>query len=84
MTQRLIVVIASLLFTLSAFAIDTGKAFDTPSLVEVWRTAPYLHDGRAATIEDVLKKHNKDDKHGSTSNLTDQQIKNLAAYVLSL
>jgi len=32
MTQRLIVVIASLLFTLSAFAIDTGKAFDDPEM----------------------------------------------------
>ncbi len=64
--------------------LDTGKSFDTPTLVEAWRTAPYLHDGRGATIEDVLKKHNKDDKHGSTSGLTDQQIKDLAAYVLSL
>ena len=32
MSQRLIVVIASLLFTLSAFAIDTGKAFDDPEM----------------------------------------------------
>ena len=24
--------------------------FDTPTLVEVWRTAPYLHDGSAATM----------------------------------
>lgn len=32
MTQRLIVVIVSLLFTLSAFAIDTGKAFDDPEM----------------------------------------------------
>jgi len=29
---------------------EAGKTFDTPTLVEVWRTAPYLHDGRAATI----------------------------------
>jgi cytochrome c-type biogenesis protein CcmH len=32
MTQRLIVVFASLLFTVSAFAIDTGKAFDDPEM----------------------------------------------------
>lgn len=32
MTQRLIVVIASLVFTISAFAIDSGKAFDDPEM----------------------------------------------------
>jgi cytochrome c peroxidase len=64
--------------------VDQGKAFDTPSLVECWRTAPYLHDGRAATIEEVLIRFNKDDSHGRTSELTDQQIKDLATYVLCL
>jgi YVTN family beta-propeller protein len=29
---------------------DVETQFDTPTLVEVWRTAPYLHDGRARTI----------------------------------
>ncbi|MHC4433230.1 MAG: c-type cytochrome, partial [Planctomycetota bacterium] len=64
--------------------LDEGKSFDTPTLIEVWRTAPYLYDGRAATIEDMLKKRNVDDKHGLTSNLTDRQIKDLAEFVLSL
>ena len=27
-----------------------GDQFDTPSLIECWRTAPYLHDGSAASI----------------------------------
>ncbi len=64
--------------------LDVGKSFDTPTLIEAWRTAPYLYDGRAATIEDMLKKHNVDDKHGQTSNLTDRQAKDLAEFVLSL
>jgi YVTN family beta-propeller protein len=64
--------------------LDEGESFDTPTLIEVWRTAPYLYDGRAATIEDMLKKHNLDDKHGSTSDLTDRQIKDLAEFTLSL
>ena len=64
--------------------LDEGQSFDTPTLIEAWRTGPYLYDGRAATIEDMLKKHNLDDKHGQTSDLTDKQIKNLAAFVLSL
>jgi cytochrome c-type biogenesis protein CcmH len=32
MTQRLIVVFASLMFTMAAFAIDTGKAFEDPEM----------------------------------------------------
>ena len=32
MTQRLLIVVASLLFTISVFAIDTGKAFDDPEM----------------------------------------------------
>ena len=59
------------------------KEFDTPTLVEIWRTGAYLLDGRAATITDVLKKHNPKDKHGTTSKLSDQQIADLAEYVLS-
>ena len=58
--------------------------FDTPTLVETWRTAPYLHDGSAATIRDVLTTCNPHDKHGKTSHLTPQQLEDLAAYVLSL
>jgi len=63
---------------------EAGQAFDTPSLVETWRTSPYLHDGRAETIVDVLRKYNFDDEHGHTSDLTDEQIADLAEYVLSL
>jgi YVTN family beta-propeller protein len=58
--------------------------FDTPTLVEIWRTAPYLHDGSAATIMDVLTTSNKEDKHGKTSHLTQEQLKDLADYILSL
>ncbi|MFQ6035164.1 MAG: beta-propeller fold lactonase family protein [Sedimentisphaerales bacterium] len=64
--------------------LDKGRQFDTPTLVEVWRTAPYLYDGRAATIKEVLTMYNKDDKHGLTSNLTERQINDLAEFILSL
>ncbi|WP_372845706.1 Calx-beta domain-containing protein [Pontiella sp.] len=56
------------------------RPFDTPSLLEVWRTAPYLHDGRAQTINDVLEVFS----HGSTSGLTDDEIADLVEYVNSL
>ncbi len=61
-----------------------GATFDTPTLVELWRTAPYLHDGAARTLRDVLMRRNSRDRHGTTSHLTDEQIDELAAYVLSL
>ncbi|NQV34410.1 MAG: c-type cytochrome [Phycisphaeraceae bacterium] len=72
------------------FPVGTGKgreadtAFDTPSLIEAWRTAPYLHDGRAATLKEVLTIYNPDDKHGHTSGLSDQDIDDLEAFLLCL
>ncbi|MEJ8850274.1 PA14 domain-containing protein [Variovorax rhizosphaerae] len=30
---------------------------DTPTLRDVWATAPYLHDGSAATVEDAVRAH---------------------------
>jgi hypothetical protein len=58
--------------------------YDTPALTETYRTAPYLHDGRARTIRDVLTIHNEKDEHGITSELTEQEINDLETYILSL
>jgi YVTN family beta-propeller protein len=58
--------------------------FYTPTLIEVWRTAPYLHDGSAATIRDVLTTCNSQRRHGETSKLSAQELEDLCAYVLSL
>ena len=63
---------------------DMDKAFDTPTLVEVWRTAPYLYDGRAADMEEVLTRHNPKDLHGHTKNLSPKELTDLTEYVLSL
>jgi DNA-binding beta-propeller fold protein YncE len=63
---------------------ERNAEFDTPTLIEVWRTAPYLHDGSAATMEDVLTKANRGDMHGKTSKLTPAQIADLAEYIRSL
>lgn len=61
-----------------------GFMFDTPTLNEVWRTAPYLYDGRAKTMREVLTIFNKDDKHGKTSNLNEKELQALEEYILSL
>ncbi len=69
--------------TRSAF--DQGATdFDTPTLVELWRTAPYLHDGSAATLREVLTSKNQQDRHGKTSHLTSQQLDDLIEFLLSL
>jgi len=60
------------------------RQFATPPLTEVWRTAPYLYDGRAESIREVLTTYNRGDTHGKTSDLSDQDINDLAAYILSL
>lgn len=61
-----------------------GTAFDTPTLIECWRTAPYLHDGSAGTMHELLTARNHNDEHGRTSNLTMQELEDLAAYLMSL
>jgi YVTN family beta-propeller protein len=61
-----------------------GPAFDTPSLIGVYRSAPYLHDGRAESLRDVLTTHNPDDRHGRTSHLTPAQLNDLVEFLKSL
>jgi YVTN family beta-propeller protein len=58
--------------------------YDTPTLREVWRTAPYLLDGRAFNIQQVLREHNADNMHGVSQGLSNKEIDDLTEYVLSL
>jgi cytochrome c peroxidase len=63
---------------------EKNMKWDTPTLREVWRTAPYLYDGRAATLEEVVGKFNPGDKHGHTSQLSEEERRDLVEYVRSL
>lgn len=58
--------------------------FDTPTLVELWRTAPYLHHGKAATLREVFTRFNDGDRHGATSHLSDSDLDALISYLESL
>ena len=58
---------------------DAGREFDTPTLREVWRTPPYLYDGRAATMREALQIKTKGCK-----NLSQNDLDDLVEYVLSL
>jgi len=64
--------------------LDRKDAFDTPTLIEIWRTAPYLHNGSAPTLRELLIDRNKKDTHGSTSKLKPEEIDALIEYLLSL
>lgn len=61
-----------------------GPTFDTPTLLGVYRTAPYLHHGTAATLEELLTVRNPDDRHGKTSTLTTQEIADLVEFIKAL
>jgi len=58
--------------------------YDTPTLLGVYRSSPYLHDGRAKTLLDVLTTANPKDQHGKTSHLSREQLAELVAFLKSL
>ena len=60
--------------------VEFDAGWDTPTLREVWRTAPYLFDGRAATMEEVFTVY----KHGIEGKISKKDAEALAEYVNSL
>lgn len=64
--------------------IDRREKFITSTLIECWRTAPYLHDGRYTTIGDLLQKGLHGEVLVDLSKLTDQETKDLIEFVKSL
>jgi YVTN family beta-propeller protein len=60
------------------------EEFDTPTLIETWRTAPYLHNGRAADLTSMFTEHNYADLHGETSSLSPLEVEELSEYVKSI
>ena len=58
--------------------------FDTPTLLGLWDTAPYLHDGSAKNLQSIFTGRNSRGLHGRTSNLSRSQINQLADFLLQL
>ncbi len=53
---------------------------NTPTLLGIFASAPYLHDGSIETLrERVLR--NPGDRHGTTSSLTAQEVDDLVAFL---
>jgi len=63
---------------------ERDREFATPILIECWRTAPYMYDGRAVSMKEVVTTDNKNNKHGNTKDLTPQEVDDLVSYVNSL
>ncbi len=61
-----------------------GPAYDTPTLLGIYRTPPYLHHGKAKTLRDVLTTYNKGDRHGKTSQLAAAEIDDLVEFLKAL
>jgi mono/diheme cytochrome c family protein len=59
-----------------------AAALETPALRGLARTAPYLHDGSAGTLEELLAR--TDGKMGRTSHLSEADRQALVAYLRSL
>jgi DNA-binding beta-propeller fold protein YncE len=57
--------------------------FDTPSLVGLWATAPYRHDGSATTLRDVFIGEDAGEAH-DLSALAPETLDDLLAWLLSL
>ena len=61
-----------------------GPAYDTPTLLGLYRTGPWLHHGMATTLQEVFTKYNPDDRHGVTSHLSDKEIDDLVEFLKAL
>lgn len=65
-------------------ATDDSILFDVPHLNNVFASAPYLHDGRAATLEEIWTVYGKTEQHGAVNDLTKTELNELIDYLKSL
>jgi YVTN family beta-propeller protein len=57
------------------------RGLNTPSLLGLARSAPYLHDGSAMTLKERILQTRKSDTHGKTSRLSDAEIDDLVEFL---
>ena len=62
---------------------DDRGSFDTPHLSNLYEGAPYMHDGRCYSLEEIWTVFNPDDTHGVTNDMTKAQLNDLIAYMLT-
>jgi cytochrome c peroxidase len=57
---------------------------DTPTLLGLWSTAPYLHDGSASSLQEVLIDANPDGLHSDIQSLSAAELDQLTEFLLQL
>lgn len=65
-------------------ASDRQGMFDTPHLLNIYDSAPYLHNGIAHTLEEIWTLFNPYDKHGVTNDMTKDQLNDLIEFLKTL
>ena len=65
-------------------ASDDSMKFDTPHLNNIYGSPPYLHDGKAASLEEIWTRYNPNDKHGVANDLPKMQLNELIEYLKTL
>lgn len=65
-------------------ATDDSILFDTPHLNNIYASSPYLHDGRAKTLEEIWTIYGKTEEHGYVNDLTKMDLNYLVEYLKSL
>ncbi|MHB8899937.1 MAG: multiheme c-type cytochrome [Thermoguttaceae bacterium] len=68
----------------SKMEFDTMSKFDVPHLNNIYDSAPYLHNGAAATLEEIWTVYNRQDTHGVTNDMTKDQLNDLIEYLKTL
>jgi YVTN family beta-propeller protein len=63
---------------------DDSIRFDVPHLNNIYASAPYLHDGRAATLEEIWTKYSPNDKHGVANDLSKIELNEMIDYLRTL
>ena len=63
---------------------DSSGTFDTPHLIGIGASAPYLHDGRAKTLEEIWTTYQVNDQHGVSSYWSKEQLNDLVEYLKTI
>lgn len=63
---------------------DDPMKFDVPQLNNVYESSPYLHDGKAPTLEEIWTQFNDNDEHGVANDMLKDQLNDLVEYLKSI
>ena len=63
---------------------DDPMKFDVPQLNNIYESPPYLHDGKAQTLEEIWTKYSEHDEHGVANDMMKDQLNDLVEYLKSI